>query len=155
IHYDGLRSGGKRLRAKLGVPCGLAFGPNLAGNITLHTLLHAFGSQILDAGGNVTIARNYRTITALKYAKALFEDAGTADQLTWDSAGSIRAMQSRKASCTVAAISLLRAVEKEHPQEAKNLMVGPPLLGAAGVIALPHVTSCSVVWKFAQNKDGA
>jgi multiple sugar transport system substrate-binding protein len=155
VHYGGLRSGAKRVRAKRGIPCGLALGSNLEGNITLHTLLHAFGSQVLDADGNVNIYKNYGTITALKYVKALYEDAGTPDQLTWSSSGNSRAMQARKTSCTISAISLLRTVENEQPEDAKNLMISPPLLGSAGVMAVPHVTSCSVVWKFAENKDGA
>jgi len=155
IHYDGLRSGGSRLRAKLGIPCGLAFGPTLEGNITLHTLLHAFGGRVLDANSNVSIRKSYGTITALKYAKALYQDAGTPDQLTWASSGNAVAMQGKRTSCTVGAISLLRTLEKEQPQQAKSMMIGPPLLGIAGVMAVPHVTSCSVVWNFAGNKEGA
>ncbi len=155
LHYDGLRSGGKRLRAKLGIPCGLALAPSLEGNITLHTLLYAFKSGVLDADGNVTINKNYRTITALKYVKALYEDAGTPDQLTWGTSGNVRAMLARKTSCTVNAISLLRTAEKENPETVKKISLQPPLLGSAGVMAVPHVTNCSVVWNFAENKEGA
>jgi len=28
-------------------------------------------------------------------------------------------------------------------------------MNGMGVTALPHVTNCSVIWKFAQNQDGA
>jgi len=155
VHYDSLRSGGKRLRAELGIPCGLALAPSLEGNITLHTLLYAFNSEVLDADGNVTINKNYRTITALKYVKALYEDAGTREQLTWGAADNVRAMQARKTSCTVNAISLLRAAEKQDKKVARQILLSPPLLGSAGIMATPHVTSCSVVWIFAENKDGA
>jgi multiple sugar transport system substrate-binding protein len=155
VHYGGLRSGGKRIRTKPGIPCGLALGPNLEGNITLHTLLHASGSEVLDSDGNVTINKNYRTIAALKYVKALFDDAGTPEQLTWGPSGNVRAMLARKTSCTVNAISLLRTAEKQDPELAKNILVSPPLLGSAGIMAVPHITSCSVVWNFAENKDGA
>jgi multiple sugar transport system substrate-binding protein len=155
IHYNDLRAIGKQLRAKLGVPCGLALGPGLEGNVTLHTLLYAFGSQVFDAEGNITIRKNYGTITALKYVKALYDDAGTPEQLTWGPSGNVRAMQARKTSCTMSAISLLRGVEEDHPSLAKNILVRPPLLGSAGVMATPYVTSCSVVWSFADNKEGA
>src|SRR5262249_24452350 len=64
-------------------------------------------------------------------------------------------MQARKTACTLGGLGLLRRTEKEQPQDAKNMMIGPPLLGSAGVMALPLVTSCSVVWRFAQNKEGA
>jgi multiple sugar transport system substrate-binding protein len=155
VHYGSLRSGGQRIREALGVPCGLALAPNLESNITLHTLLYAFRSQVLDAAGNVTIGKTARTVEALKYVKALYEDAGTPDQLAWGPSGNVRAMLARKTSSTVNAISLLRTAEKEEPEVASKIRLSPPLLGSAGVLAFPHATNCSVVWNFAQNQEGA
>src|SRR5712692_7924361 len=111
-HYGSLRSGGKQIREAFGVPCGLALAPSLESNITLHTLLYAFRSHVVDSAGNVTIDKNARTVEALKYAKALNADAGTPEALTWGPSGNVRAMLARKTSCTVSAISLLRAAEK-------------------------------------------
>jgi hypothetical protein len=77
--------------------------------------------------------------------------------MTWGSAGNVQAMLARKTSATSNAISLLRAAEKQEPSVAAKIWIQPPLLGNAsmGVTALPHVTNCSVVWKFARNPDGA
>src|SRR5258708_24494928 len=111
IHYGSLRSGGRRIRQALGVPCGLALAPSLESNITWHTLLYAFRGQVIDAAGNVTIGKTAFSIEALKYAKALYEDAGTPDQLAWGPSGNVRAMLARKTSCTVNAINLLRGGE--------------------------------------------
>jgi len=155
LHYGSLRSGGQRVRAKLGIPCGLALTSTLEGNITLHTILYAFRGEILDQDGNVAITKNAFTVNALKYVKALNQDAGTPEQLTWGPSGNVRAMLSGKVSCTSNAISLLRAAEKENPALAKKIRLQPPLLGSAGVTAFPHATNCSVVWNFAQNQDGA
>lgn len=155
VHYGSLRSGGQRVRAKLGIPCGLALSPTLEGNISLHTLFYAFRGQILDYDGNVVINKTAFTIEALKYAKALNQDAGTPDQLTWGSAGNVQAMLARKTSCTTNAISLLRMAEKQNPELAKKIRLQPPLLGPYGVTAFPHATNCSVVWNFAQNQEGA
>jgi multiple sugar transport system substrate-binding protein len=155
IHYGSLRSGGRELRTKLGVPCGLALAPSLESNITLHTLLYGFRSSVIDAAGEVTIGRNARTIEALKYVKALYEEAGTPDQLTWGSSGNVQAMVARKTSCTINGIALLRAAEKKDPGVAAKIRLSPPLIGSAGVLAFPHVTNCSVVWNFADNQDGA
>ena len=52
----------------------------------------------------------------------------------------------------------LRDGGKTRPAPAaRKIWIQPPLLGTngVGVTALPHVTNCSVVWKFAQNQDGA
>lgn len=155
VHYGSLRSGGQRIRNKLGVPCGLDFAPTLEGNITSNTLFYAFRGQILDPQGNVAINRNAFTKEALKYVKTLCQDAGAVDEFTWKSCGNQQAMLSRKASCTTNAISLLRAAEKTNPEVAKKIRLQPPLLGPYGVTAFPHATNCSVVWKFAQNQDTA
>jgi len=62
VHYGSLRSGGRTIREQLGVPCGLALAPTLESNVTLHTLLYAFRSSVVDAGGNVTIGKTARTL---------------------------------------------------------------------------------------------
>ena len=155
VHYGSLRTGGQRVRTKLGIPCGLALTSTLEGNITLHTILYAFRGQILDQDGNVTINENAFTMDALKFVKALNQDAGTPDLLTWGPADNVRAMLARKTSCTTNAISLLRTAEKENPELAGKIRLQPPLLGPYGVTAFPHATNCSVVWKFAKNQEGA
>jgi multiple sugar transport system substrate-binding protein len=155
IHYGSLRSGAKRIREAFGVPCGLALAPSLESNITLYTLLYAFRSRVLDSAGNVSLGKTALTIEALKYAKALYDDAGTPDQLAWGSSGNVQAMLARKVSCTVNAISLLRMAERMDPALGGKIRLSPPLLGHAGVFSFPHVTNCSVVWNFAQNQQGA
>lgn len=157
VHYGGLRSGGQRIREKLGVPCGLAMTPNLEGNVTLHTLLVAFGGAVLDVHGNVILNIGARTIEALKYVKSLYQDAGASELLAWGSSGNVRAMLERKTSCTSNAISLLRAAEKQEPRVAGKIRLQPPLLGSAGsgILAVPHVTNCSAVWNVAENPEGA
>ncbi len=157
VHYGSLRSGGQKLREKLGIPCGLAFTPTLEGNITLHTILYASRAWILDGNGEVLFNKNAFAVGALKYIQALYKDSGSPEQLAWGPAGNVQAMLARKTSCTTNAISLLRMAEKQDPEVAKKIMLQPPLLGknGMGVTALPHVTNCSAVWNFAQNQEGA
>src|SRR5260370_14514137 len=138
VQYGSLRSGGRRIREALGVPCGLALAPSLESNITLHTLLYAFRGQVIDAAGNVTVGKTAFTVEALKYVKALYEDAGTPDQLAWGPSGNVRAMLARKTSATVNASSLFRTAEKEDPDVASKIRLSPPLLGHAGVCGFPH-----------------
>ena len=153
-YWDGLRSGGKRLREKLDIPCGLALAPSLESNITLHTLLYAFTSFVLDASGKVVI-NNARTVVALEYVKYLFQGAGTPEQLAWGPSENVRAMLARKTSCTINSISLLRIAEQQDPGLARKIMVQPPLKGSNSIVAMPHVTNCSAVWNFAENKEAA
>jgi len=155
VHYGSLRTGARRIREATGLSCGLALAPSLASNVTLHTLLYAFRSHVVDSAGTVTIGKTTRTVEALKFVKALYDETGTPDQLAWDSSGNVGAMLARKTSCTVNAISLLRTAEKDDPEVAGKIRLSPPLLGSAGVLAFPHVTNCSVIWSFAQNQGGA
>jgi len=157
VHYGGLYSGAKKLRDKLGLPCGLAFSPTLEGNVTLHTILYAFRAWILDPESNPLFNKNAFAVNALKYIQSLYQTSGTPEQLSWGPGGNVRAMLARKTTCSTNAISLLRAAEKQSPAVAKQIRLQPPLLGrnGMGITALPHVTNCSAVWKFAQNQEGA
>jgi multiple sugar transport system substrate-binding protein len=157
VHYGSLLSGGKRMRDKLGIPCGLAFSPTLEGNVTLHSILYSHRAWILDLGGNLLFNKDVFAARALDYIQALYQEAGTPEQLTWGSGGSVRAMLGHKTSAAINAISLLRAAEKQSPDVAKKMWIQPPLVGRSGmgVTALPHVTNCSVVWNFSQNQAGA
>ncbi len=154
-NYDTLHAGTRKIRAQRGIPGGLALAPGLESNITLQTLLLAFRSSFQDEDGNVNINSSYMTIQALKFVKALYEDGGTPEALKWGPSGNAQAMLARKSSCTVNAISLLRAAERQNPKLAENILLRPPLLGPGGVLEVPHVTSCSLVWNFAENQDGA
>lgn len=157
VHYGSLLSGGKMMREKLGIPCGLAFSPTLEGNVTLHTILYAHRAWIMDSRGNLLFNKNAFAARALNYIHALYQEAGTPEQLTWGSGGSVRAMLAHKTSSASNAITLLRTAEKQSPDMAKQMWLQPPLMGASGmgVTALPHVTNCSVVWNFTQNQAGA
>jgi multiple sugar transport system substrate-binding protein len=155
VTYGSLLSGGQRIRQKLGIPCGLALSPTLEGNVTLNTLLYAFRGQILDAGGNAAITKNLFALHALNYVKFLIESAGTPDAFTWGPGDNVQAMLARKTTCSTNAISLVRAAEKQNPDIAKKMMLQAPLLGSYGVTGFPQATNCSVVWNFAENRDGA
>jgi multiple sugar transport system substrate-binding protein len=155
VSYTDLRAGGRKLRAETGIPCGLAFTPTLEGNVTLHTLLYAFRAWMMDASGNALFNKNVFAVSALKYIQALYQESGSPEQLVWAPAGNVQAMLAHKTSSTINAISLMRAAERQAPQLAGKIRLKPPLLGTngMGVTALPHVTNCSVIWKFSRHQE--
>jgi multiple sugar transport system substrate-binding protein len=157
VHWGSLLSGGRKIRDKLGIPCALAFSPTLEGNVTLHTVLYSHRVWLLDDRGTLLFNKDTFTPRTLEYIQALCRDAGTPEQLTWGSGGSVQAMVGHKASSAINAISLLRTTEKQNQDVARRLWIQPPLLGQSGmgVTALPHVTNCSAVWSFAKNQAGA
>jgi multiple sugar transport system substrate-binding protein len=156
LNYGSLRSGGKRIKEKVGMSCGLALTPTLEGNITLNTLLVAFGGAVMDVHGTVLLERGARTIEALKYARLLAEETGPPDALLWGPSDNVRMMLERKTTCSINAISLMRSAEARAPEAAEQMRLSPPLLGpGVGVVGVPHVTNCSAVWDFSTNKEGA
>jgi multiple sugar transport system substrate-binding protein len=157
LHYGGLLSGSARIRDQFGVPCGLALSPTLEGNITLHTILYASRAWIFGQDGSIVFNKSVFAAQALKYIQALYQQAGSRDQLSWGSGANVRAMVAHKASCSINGISLMRTAEKESPDAGKKLRLQPPLTGKSGmgVTAFPHVTNCSTVFTFAQNQEGA
>ena len=157
VHYNGLLGGAKEIRARFGVPCGLAFSPTLEGNVTLHTILYAFRAWIFDVNGGIVFNKNAFGKSALTYLTNLYQQAGMPEQLTWGSLGNTRAMVAHKTSCSINGISLLRTAEKESPEIAGKMRIQPPVLGTAGmgVTGLPHVTNCSAIWSFAKNQEAA
>lgn len=157
VHYGGLLGGGKQIRDQFKVPLGLSFSPTLEGNVTLHTMLYGFRALIFDPYGALVFNKNVFAKLALEYIQSLYQQAGTPDQLAWGSEGNVQAMLARKASCSINGITLARTAEKENPTIAKEIRLQTPLIGrnGMGVTALPHVTNCSAVWKFAQNLEGA
>lgn len=153
--YDTLRAGVRKIRLAHGVPCGLSLARGLESNITLQSILWGFRTGFQDVDGNVSINSSYMTIQALKYVKALYEDTKSPEALAWGPAGNVQAMLARKVSCTINGIGLLRTAEAQTPDLASNILLRPPLLGPAGILGAPYVTSCWVVWNFARNKAGA
>jgi multiple sugar transport system substrate-binding protein len=153
LTYTSLHSGGQRVRERTGIPCGLALTDTLEGNITCNTILYAFGGTLTNRNGEARI--DGRTTAALNFAKSLYRDAGTPDEISWRSGGNLQSMLSRKASCTMGSISLLRLAEKQNPELASKIRIQPPLLGSYGVTAFPHVTNCSIVWEFSKNQTVA
>jgi len=135
----------------------LALSPTLEGNITLHTILYASHAWIFGQDGAVVFNKNVFAAQTLKYIQALYQQAGSRDQLSWGSGANVRAMVAHKASCSINGISLMRTAEKESPDTGKKLRLQPPLMGKSGMgtTAFPHVTNCSAVFTFAQNQEAA
>jgi multiple sugar transport system substrate-binding protein len=152
--YEDLRMGAQKIRRMFGVPCGLGLAPELDSNIALHSLLWSFGGSVQDEDSRVTINSN-RTVTALKYAKALYQESGSPEVFGWKPGSNDRAILRGNFSWTMNAISISRRAERERPEISGRIMVSEAPRGPLGWLACPHVTSCYVIWQFAENKEGA
>lgn len=154
VDYETLRSIGREIREKRGIPCGLGIAQELGSNIGLYSILWSFGGTVQDEGGQIAI-NSKKTVDALKYVKALFHEAERPAVLEWKRLSNENALVVGKISCTINAISASRRAEKERSKNLDPIMISPALRAHADALAPPHVTQCCVIWKFSENKDGA
>jgi multiple sugar transport system substrate-binding protein len=152
--WDDLRRGGRRIKEKLGNPVGIGFSQEMDSNMALRALLWSFGGAEQDEEGRVVIDSK-ATVEALKFARALYVETETAEVFTWDPSSNNRAILAGRASFVQNAISVTRTAEKENPSIAKKIGLLPALRGPVRRIASEHLMNCYVIWKFAENPDGA
>jgi multiple sugar transport system substrate-binding protein len=152
--YDDLRKGAKAIKDKFGNPCGIGLAQELDTSMAMRALLWSFGGAEQDEAGNVTL-NSKNTVDALKFMKALYEEAETPEVFTWTPPSNNQAMLAGKVSYVANAISITRQAEREKLPIDKNIMISKALKGPARRIAAEHVMNCYVIWEFAENKDGA
>jgi len=152
--WEDLRIGGRKIKEKFGNPVGLGLSQETDSNMALRALLWSFGGAEQDEQGRVVLDSK-ETIEALKFARALYQETETDEVFTWDPASNNRAMLAGRISFAQNAISITRTAEKENPEIARNIGLTQALRGPVRRIASEHLMNCYVVWKFAENPDGA
>ena len=152
--WEDLRVGGRQIKEKLGNPVGLGLSQEMDSNMALRGLLWSFGGSVQDADGRPFL-KSKETIAALEFLRALYKETMTPEVFTWDPASNNRMMLAGRASFVCNAISVTRTAEKENPELAKKIGLVPALQGPAMRITAEHVMNCYVIWKFAENIDGA
>jgi len=152
--WEDLRVGGRQIREKFGNPVGLGLSQEMDSNMALRGLLWSFGGSVQDADGR-PVLQSKETVAALEFLRALYKESMTPEVFTWDPASNNRMMLAGRASFVCNAISVTRTAEKQNPELAKKIGLVPALQGPARRIAAEHVMNCYVIWKFAENIDGA
>ncbi|HEY3767597.1 MAG TPA: extracellular solute-binding protein [Candidatus Angelobacter sp.] len=152
--FDDLRKGAKMIKDKFGNPCGIGLAQELDTSMAMRALLWSFGGAEQDPDGKVVL-NSKNTVEALKFMKALYEEAETPEVFTWTPPSNNQAMLAGKVSYVANAISITRQAEREKMPIDKNIMLSRALKGPVRRIAAEHVMNCYVIWEFADNKDGA
>ena len=152
--WEDLRIGGRKIKERFGNPVGIGFSQEMDSNMALRALLWSFGGAEQDEQGRPALASK-ETIEAVKFARALYREAGAPEVFTWDPSSNNRAILSGRASFVQNAISVTRSAEKENPEMARQIGLTPALKGPIRRIAAEHLMSCYVIWRFAENPDAA
>jgi multiple sugar transport system substrate-binding protein len=152
--WDTILDGGRKIRMKHNIPVGLGLAQELDTSMALRTIMYSFGAHEQDAQGNLTI-NSKNTVEAIRFMKALFQEAMTPEVFTWDASSNNRAMLAGTISLALNAISITRTGEKDNPQFAEKIYLAKAAAGPARRIGVEHVMGVYVIWKFAENIDGA
>ncbi len=160
--WDDLRIAAKKIRdtSTDHNPCGIGLSQELDTNMAMRALLWSFGGAEQDEAGNCII-NSKQTIEALKFMKALYQESETSEVFTWDPSSNNRGILSGKLSFVLNAISVTRAAEADKPKDprmadmSKKIQICRALKGPAKRLAAEHVMDCYVIWKFAENIEGA
>src|SRR2546425_9296177 len=163
--WDDVRKKGAEIKRKFGNPIGIGLANEIDTGMAMRTIMYAFGAHEQDDNGNLALDSR-QTLEAIKFVKALFQEAMTPEVFTWDASSNNRAMLAGRISLALNAISITREAERTNPKiksaatekeiELKtDIGLTKALRGPARAIGLEHVMDCYVVWKFAENIDGA
>jgi multiple sugar transport system substrate-binding protein len=152
--FEDLHKGALAIKQKFGNPCGLGLSQELDTNMAVRAMLWSFGGAEQDEAGHVTINSKH-TVEALKFMRSLYKDTETAEVFTWDPSSNNRGILAGKLSYVQNAISVTRTAEKDNPEMSQKIQLTKALKGPVRRIASEHVMSCYVIWKFAENGEGA
>ncbi len=152
--WDDVRVGGAKIKKQFGNPVGIGLANEIDTGMAMRTIMYSWGAHEQDGAGN-QVLNSKQTLDALKFVKALFEETMTPEVFTWDASSNNRAVVSGKVSLVLNAISTTRTAEKENPEISKKIQLAKALRGPVRAIGLEHVMQCYVIWKFAENIEGA
>lgn len=152
--WENIRQGGRAIKERHGVPVGIGLSPEIDTGMAMRSILYAFGGSVQSDDGALTL-KSKETLDAIKYVRALYREAMTAETLTWDSASNNNYMLSGKGSLTVNAISITRVGEAQRIPVTDQIFLARPPSGPVRAIGLEHIISVYVIWRFAKNIDGA
>lgn len=152
--WDDIRSGGKKIKDKTGIPVGIGLSSELDTAMAMRAIMYSFGSHEQDSEGNLTI-KSKETLDAIKFVKALYQETETPEVFAWDPSSNNRQMLAGKSSLVLNAISITRTAENDKMPIGAKIALAKAAKGHVRRIGLEHVMNCYVVWKFADNVDGA
>lgn len=152
--WDDIRVGGKKLKQKHNISVGIGLASEIDANMAMRAIMYAFGASEQDPEGNPAL-KSKETLEAIKFVKALYEETMTDEVFTWDASSNNRMMLAGQGSLALNAISITREGEKQKLPVADNIWLAKAAKGPARRLGLEHVMDVYVIWKFADNIDGA
>lgn len=156
--WDDIRKGGRKIKLLHEKPVGISLAAGSAaesnGKHSWRALLNAYGASVQDADGRPTL-KSKEALEAIRFGKALYEETMTDVVLTWDPPANNHFILSGEGSLTIDTLSIARAAESKGFPVDPHLALATLPEGPAGRIGPDFGSYTNVIWRFAENIDGA
>jgi multiple sugar transport system substrate-binding protein len=152
--WDDIRAGGKKIKQKHNSPVGIGLASDIDTAMAMRAIMYSFGASEQDAEGNPAL-KSKETLEAIKFVKALYEETMTDEVFSWDISSNNRMMLAGQGSLALNAITITREGEKQKLPVADNIWLAKSAKGPVRRMGLEHIMNVYVIWKFAENIDGA
>ena len=152
--WEDLRIGGRKVKEKHGIPIGIGLSAEIDTGMAMRAIMYSYGASEQDEKGNLAL-NSKQTLEAVKFVKALYAEAMTPEVLAWDASSNNRAMLAGKVSVVLNAISVTRTAENDKMPIGDKIYLAKAAKGPVRRMGLEHVMDVYVIWKFADNIEGA
>jgi multiple sugar transport system substrate-binding protein len=152
--WDDIRVGGAKIKNKHGIPIGIGLAPELDTNMVLRSIMASFGASVQNSDGRLVL-KSKKTLKAMKFVKALYQETMTDEVFTWDASSNNRMMLAGRGSLTANAISITRAGENQKIPLADRIWLAKAAKGPVQRVGVNHLVDAYVIWNFAENIEGA
>jgi multiple sugar transport system substrate-binding protein len=152
--WEDMRVGGRKIKEKHGIPIGIGLSAEIDTGMGMRAIMYSYGASVQDEKGNLVL-NSKNTLEAVKFVKALYTEAMTPEVLAWDASSNNRAMLAGKVSVVLNAISVTRTAENDKMPIGDKIYLAKAAKGPVRRMGLEHVMDVYVIWKFAENIEGA
>ena len=149
--WDDVRIGGAKLKAK-GHPIGCSLARSNDPNLCWRGVLWSYGANVQDETGKHVMLDSKAAVEAVKFVKALYQEAMTNEVLSWNDASNNQYIDSGVGSFIINPISAYRTAQQLNPKLADDIFVMDPPKGPARMLVGAAPNSYGI-WKFARNKE--
>ena len=155
-NWDEIRLGGRYIKLLHGPYVGINLGPasHPDSDASVRALLYSFGGSVQDADDRPAL-KSAAALEALKFAKALFEEAMSEEILTWDVVSNNRAMLAEELSLTHNTISIARTGEEKALAVTDKLLLAKTPAGPMGRFSASTGNGGWTIPRFSQNIEAA
>ena len=152
--WEDLLEAGRKLKQK-GFAGGVGYANHGDSNSSLHGILWSYGAKVNEADGKTVALNSKETREALRYGKALFDEAMPPEVLAWDDSANNTLLAGAKGGWIQNPISASLSIKRDKNLDLYNkiAIANTPKGPADRKVFTTPVTFG--IWKFASNKEAA